>query len=114
MKLRKENVTRTLQRFEPDPDATYPLDIAAHLAHMPRHDVLLCCKHRLVIPRIDATYGGYSFDLKAIRTLQHIQYLRADCGINFTECHADLHPWAAPLICGKVASDVVGALHEGA
>ena len=84
MNAQMASSTSSLQPFAPDPDATYPIDIAAHLAQMPRHVVLICCKYRLVAPRVDPAYGGYSFDIGAIRTLQHIQYLKADCGINFT------------------------------
>jgi hypothetical protein len=72
----------TLQRFAPDPDAFYTLDAAAHLAGMPRHLVVVCCKHGFVSPLVDPEYGGYVFDLPAIRTLQRIEYLRSDCGIN--------------------------------
>ena len=50
---------------------------------MPRHVVLVCCKHGLVSPIIDPEYGGFFFDATSIRTLQQIQYLRSDCGINF-------------------------------
>src|SRR3954471_7543064 len=71
-----------LQRFEPDPDAVYPIDSAAYLAGMPRHEILVCCKHGLVSPLIDQTYGSYLFDTDAIRTLQRIRYLRQECGIN--------------------------------
>ena len=49
---------------------------------MPRHLVLVCCRLALVSPRVDPAYGGYAFDLPAIRTLQRIEYLRSDCGIN--------------------------------
>jgi DNA-binding transcriptional MerR regulator len=71
-----------LQRFEPDRDAIYTIDSAAHLAGMPRHQILVCCKHGLVSPLIDQDYGTYLFDTQAIRTLQRIRYLHQECGIN--------------------------------
>ena len=49
---------------------------------MPRHFVLVCCKRAFVSPLVDPEYGAYAFDLPAIRTLQRIQYLYSDCGIN--------------------------------
>jgi DNA-binding transcriptional MerR regulator len=71
------------QRFEPDPDAYYTIDSAAHLARIPRHLVLVCCKHGLVSPRIDPHFGGYRFDADAVRTLQRIGHLHNECGVNF-------------------------------
>lgn len=73
-----------LQRFEPDPDVAYTIDTAAHLAGMPRHLVLVCCKHGMIAPRVDPTYGGYWFDATAIRILQRIAYLHVECGVNLT------------------------------
>ncbi|HKB91166.1 MAG TPA: chaperone modulator CbpM [Opitutaceae bacterium] len=73
-----------LQPFTPNTKAVYPLDIAAHLARMPRHRVLMCYKRGLISPRIDPTYGGYSFDVSTIRTLQHIEYLCTHLGVNFS------------------------------
>jgi DNA-binding transcriptional MerR regulator len=74
--------TYALQRFAPDPSAVYPLDLAAHLAQMPRHAVLVCCKRGLISAVVDPVYGGYSFNVATIRTLQRIGYLRTDCGVN--------------------------------
>lgn len=73
-----------LQLFAPEPDAIYPLDAVAHLAGIPRHFVLVCCKRALVSPLIDPDYGGYFFDADNVRTLQRIAYLHSECGINFT------------------------------
>ena len=72
-----------VQRFAPAPDTIYPIDIAAHLARMPRDVILVCCKHGLISPRIDPEYGGFFFDAEAIRTLEQIEYLRSGCGVNF-------------------------------
>jgi DNA-binding transcriptional MerR regulator len=71
-----------VQPFTPDEHAIYNLDEAAHLATLPRHFVLVCCKHGLVAPIVDSAYGGLFFDYPAIRTLQRIGYLRRDCGVN--------------------------------
>jgi len=71
-----------IQRFIPDPGTIYVLDAAAHLAGMPRRFVLVCCRRAFVSPRVDPDFGGYAFDLPAIRTLQRIERLRSEYGIN--------------------------------
>ncbi len=73
----------SLQPFAPDPELAYPIETIAHLANVPRHLVLLCCRHGLVAPEVDPEYGGYRFTGDAIRTLRRVDYLHADCGINF-------------------------------
>lgn len=81
------NSTVTLfavQPFAPDEHTLYSLDEAAHLSTLPRHFVLVCCKHGLIAPIVDSAYGGFFFDTPAIRTLQRIGYLRRDCGVNLT------------------------------
>ena len=75
---------RALQRFTLDPHVAYSIDDAAHLARVPRHLILVCCKHGLISPHIDPGSGRYSFDVIGIRTLQRIGYLHADCGVNLT------------------------------
>jgi DNA-binding transcriptional MerR regulator len=82
MSTKTQSRIYSLQPFTLDPDAVYTIEVAAHLAQMPRHVVLICCKHRLVSPHIDPVYGGYTFDAEAIRTLQRIQYLREERGVN--------------------------------
>jgi hypothetical protein len=73
-----------LERFTPRPNAVYPIDTIAHLAGVPRHTVLLCCRHHLIVPLEDPDYGGYHFDVGTIQTLQRVDYLHRECGINFT------------------------------
>jgi hypothetical protein len=73
-----------IQRFTPEPDAVYPVDTIAHLAGVPRHTVLLCCRHHLIAPHEDPEYGGYRFSVGTIRILQRADYLHRECGINFT------------------------------
>ncbi len=73
-----------LQRFTPRPDATYSIDDAAHLTHVPRHLILVCCKHGLLSPHVEPVYGGYFFDESDLRLLKRIGYLHADCGVNLT------------------------------
>jgi DNA-binding transcriptional MerR regulator len=80
-----------LQIFQPDPDALYPVDVAARLAQMPRHIVLVCYRRGLVSPRVDPAFGGILFDLEAVRTLQRIEYLRSACGVNLAGIQIILH-----------------------
>ena len=75
---------RTLQRFTLNPEVDYSIDDAAHLARVPRHLILVCCKHGLISPHIDPVDGRYLFDEAGIRTLQRIGYLHTDCGVNLT------------------------------
>lgn len=74
---------RSLQPFTPDPDAVYTIDSIAHLADVPRHLVLLCCRHGLISPQIDPEYGGYRFAPATIQTLRRVHYLHHECDINF-------------------------------
>lgn len=73
-----------LQPFVMDADVFYPIDTAAHLAQMPRHRILVCCKRGLISPHVDPEDGRYSFNATAIRILQRIEYLHTECGVNFT------------------------------
>lgn len=72
-----------LQPFAPDPGVIYPIDVIAHLADVPRHMVLLCCRHHLITPKIDPEYGGYCFDAGVIPVLKRVDYLYRECDINF-------------------------------
>ncbi|MEO6004672.1 MAG: hypothetical protein ABIZ04_14890 [Opitutus sp.] len=72
----------SLQLFSPEPDALFPLDVAARLARMSRHRVLVCCRRGMISPHRDPGYGGIYFDADAIRMLQRIEYLHTACGVN--------------------------------
>ncbi len=72
----------SVQPYVPVSGAVYPIDIAARLAGVPRHLVLVACKHGFVRPETDPDYGGYLFDAEAIQTLRRVGYLHSECGIN--------------------------------
>jgi DNA-binding transcriptional MerR regulator len=74
--------TRALQLFEPDPRTAYTIEMTAHLLDVPRHTILLYCKHGLVSPVMDPACGGYFFNDEAIRVLRRVEYLRNSCGVN--------------------------------
>jgi hypothetical protein len=82
MNAQPEVFVHALQRFSPDPDAIYSIDAAAHLSGMPRHLILVSCKHGLISPLVDPDYGGFYFDQPTIRAMKRINYLHTDCGIN--------------------------------
>ena len=83
-----ETISRVaLQPFVAEPATFYPIDVAASLAGMPRHRILVCCKRQMVTPWIDRNSGRYLFDIDAIRILRRIEYLHVDCGVNFTGIH---------------------------
>jgi hypothetical protein len=84
MTLKAEITSYSVQPMGLDATALYSIDTAAHLAGMPRHVVLVCCKNRFVMPRLDPALDGYWFDAAAVRQLQRIEYLRTECGVNFT------------------------------
>lgn len=73
-----------VQQFTPQPKTIYGIDAAAHVAGVPRHLILVCCKHGLISPQQDPEYGGYYFTEEAIRRLERIRYLQIECGINLT------------------------------
>ncbi|MEY4938376.1 MAG: hypothetical protein RIQ93_111 [Verrucomicrobiota bacterium] len=73
-----------LERFALQPAAVYSIDAAAHAAGVPRHLILVCCKHGLLSPQMDPVYGGYYFAEGDLRRLERIRYLQFDCGINLT------------------------------
>lgn len=83
MRAFTDHIDQALERFTPDPKAVYPIDTIAHLAGVPRHTVLLCCRHHLIAPQEDPEYGGYQFDAGIIQTLQRVEYLHRECEINF-------------------------------
>jgi DNA-binding transcriptional MerR regulator len=70
-----------IQLFEPDPNILYTIDATAHLAEVPRHAILVYCKHGLVAPVLDED-GAYHFNDAAIRVLRRIKYLRVTGGLN--------------------------------
>lgn len=73
-----------VQPFEPDAEALYTIDSAAHVSGLSRHDVLLYCKHGFVTPLVDRNTGVLYFDEMALRSLRRIEYLRGPCGVNLT------------------------------
>lgn len=72
-----------VQSFEPEPNAVFSIENAAHLAGVPRRTILVYCKHGLISPMTDPTLWGYWFSADTIRTLRRIESLRMTCGDDF-------------------------------
>lgn len=70
----------TLQLFEPNPQTAYSIDFTARLAAVPRHAILVYCRHGLLAP-LEEPEPGYYFDDEAIRRLRQIEHLRG-AGLN--------------------------------
>jgi DNA-binding transcriptional MerR regulator len=73
-----------LQVFEPAAQAVYTIEVAAHLAQVPRRVIVLYYKHGLVAPVTDPAGSGWYFDDEAIRIVRRIEHLRSTCGLNLT------------------------------
>ena len=74
------NDTRSIERFQPPPDAVYTIETTSHLADVTRRTILLYCKHGLISSAVDPANRGYYFDRRAIRDLRRIEGLRSVCG----------------------------------
>jgi len=73
---------RSMQLFEADPQAIYPIDVAARLARVPRRLIAVYYKYGLVASVADPEPGGLYFGDDSIRALRRIEYLRTTCGLN--------------------------------
>ncbi|MGH7969349.1 MAG: chaperone modulator CbpM, partial [Limisphaerales bacterium] len=82
MNISEEVSARELQLFEPDPEAVYTIETAAHLAHVGRHRILVYYKEGLVSPVAAPECGGYYFNDEGIRRLRQIESLHSTGGIN--------------------------------
>lgn len=82
MNITEVVTVRELQVFEPDSEAVYTIEAAAHLAHVDRHRIAVYYKQGLLSPVVAPECGGYYFNDEGIRALRRIEHLHTDCGIN--------------------------------
>ena len=73
-----------LKFYELDPALVYSIEVAAHLAQVPRRLIAVYYRHGLVSPVRDPETGGWYFNEEGVRTLRRIEYLRTACGMNLT------------------------------
>jgi DNA-binding transcriptional MerR regulator len=71
-----------LDLFQPKPNTLYSLDMAAHLAGVPRRSILVYCRAGLLQPVFRPPYGIMEFTEEAIHSARRIEYLRAVHGID--------------------------------
>src|SRR4051794_36553605 len=69
----------SLQKFEPEPNAVYTLETVAQLAGVPRRNILIYCRHKLISPITDPETWGFWFSAETIETLREIESLRPIC-----------------------------------
>jgi len=75
---------QALERFRPDPDRLYDVDMTARLAGVPRRSVLIYCRWGLVRPTTNPDVHGWYFSSDAIGAIRRAEYLRANRGVNLS------------------------------
>ena len=73
-----------LVAFHPQPNALYSLDVAAHLAGVPRRSLLVYCRAGLVQPVLRSPYGVMAFTEEAIHAVRRIDHMRTLHGLDLT------------------------------
>lgn len=71
-----------VELFQPQPDSLYSLDVAAHLAGVPRRSILVYCRAGLVRPVFQPPYGIMEFTEEAIFAVRRIEQLRMVHGLD--------------------------------
>jgi DNA-binding transcriptional MerR regulator len=66
-----------LDLFQPKPNVLYNLDVAAHLAGVPRRSILIYCRAGIVRPVFQPPNGVMAFTEEAIHTVRRAEQLRA-------------------------------------
>ena len=74
---------RAVEVFQPHPNTLYSLDVAAHLACVPRRAVLIYCRAGLVRPVLLPPYEAMAFSEEAVYAIRRIEHLRIAHGANF-------------------------------
>jgi DNA-binding transcriptional MerR regulator len=75
-------VCLAVEIFRPKPNMLYSLDVAAHLAGVPRRAILVYCRTGLVQSVCQPPYGAMAFTEEAIYTIRRIEHVRAMYGVN--------------------------------
>ena len=74
-------VVSTLPIFEPDPEATYPLEVVAELTGI-SSQIILFYQQSGLIQRASEDEGKLAFSDNAVRELRRIEHLRACYAMN--------------------------------
>ena len=78
----KKTPCSAVEVFHPQPNMLYSLDVAAHLAGVPRRAILIYCRAGLVQPVCLPPYGAMAFSDEAIHAVRRIEQVRAVHGLN--------------------------------
>jgi hypothetical protein len=65
-----------LEPYQPQPNVLYPLEVAAHLAGVPRRALLVYCRAGLVRTVYQPPYGVMAFSEEAIHCVRRIELVR--------------------------------------
>jgi hypothetical protein len=65
-----------LEPYQPKPNVLYPLEVAAHLAGVPRRSLLVYCRAGLVRTVYQPPYGVMAFTEEAIHSVRRIEMVR--------------------------------------
>jgi len=85
MSRRKEadmSSPQALELFQPKTNIRYSLDVAAHLAEVPRRSIVIYCRAGLVRPIVQPPNGVMEFTEEAIYTIRQIEYLKSVHGLD--------------------------------
>ena len=74
----------TLDLYQPKPNVLYSLDVAAHLAGVPRRSILIYCRAGLVQAVVQPPYGAMEFTEEAIYIVRKSEHLRTVHGLDLT------------------------------
>ncbi len=66
----------SIEVFQPKPNIVYSLDVAAHLAGVPRRSILIYCRAGFLRPIFEPPYGMMVFTEEAIHAVRRIEQLR--------------------------------------
>jgi hypothetical protein len=69
--------TQALELFQPKPNILYSLDVAAHIAGVPRRSILLYCRAGLVKTVFQPPHGIMAFTEEAIHKVRRIEHIRS-------------------------------------
>ena len=69
-----------LELFQPRPNVLYSLEAAAHIAGVPRRDLLIYCRAGMVCSILQPPYGIMAFTEEAIHAVRRIEHVRKQHG----------------------------------
>jgi len=75
---------RALELYQPKPNQLYGLEVAAHLAGVPRRALLVYCRVGLVESVSQPPYGVMAFSEEAIHAVRRIERVRTTHGLDLT------------------------------